>query len=154
MTPRRPAPQVYPVDVDAERGLIGAVLEMPRPVLIDASLIANEGRRVLFLAADRCRLEGHLFEPAGDTAAGCYEASTINAAVVREAVLEAGVWPRMEDPAHELAECQAACTQWRLTSWYADRIAAAADLAAEIEDCESRLVVARAHAQRLAGSAA
>jgi hypothetical protein len=98
-------------DSDAERALIGAMLEGGDCEAIEPTWL-REDRRAILLTVDACRENGLLaVSPLYVGPASCHGAAVANAATVRQAMLEADVWPNADDPAGELRECLLAYTQ-------------------------------------------
>lgn len=102
-------------DDDAEREALGCLLEGSDDESIEP-LWFREDRRAILLAIDTCRAEGLLAAAAYADARACREAAARNAEVVRQAMLDAGVWPNVTDPAVELRDCLDRCTQSLLLS--------------------------------------
>ncbi|MCB9950987.1 MAG: AAA family ATPase [Planctomycetaceae bacterium] len=112
-----------PQDVEAERGLIGCLLNGATDTRFDAELCFHSGRRLLAQTIHILWSQGVLQRPAEETAAGRNEAVKANLELVAAAVTSMEAWPVLgTDARHELRECTEVCTLPIMIDRFIDRL--------------------------------
>ena len=113
-----------PIDEEAERCLIGALLEGGQPDEdFQYEHIIDERRRVLLQAADGLREEGLLLLPPDSLAVGERRQRAIaNAIVIAHGLESRGLWQFGDDPRGELAQCIESACHPGLADYYCRRL--------------------------------
>ena len=108
-----------PQDENAERCVLGSMLQTYNDERLDADLFVHEGRRAIFLAIDAMKADGGLILPEGFSDVYALDAiARENANRVAGFIERAGTWKATGGPESELRECVTAVTQGVLIDHY------------------------------------
>ena len=114
-----------PQDENAERCVLGSMLQTYNDERLNADLFVREGRRTIFLAIQAMKADGGLISPGGFSDVYALDATAReNANRVTGFIERAGTWKAVSGPESELRECVAAVTQGVLIDHYTDLLIA------------------------------
>lgn len=111
------------IDLEAERGLVGVMLEDVQPDELDPAAFSSDGVRLLYLTTLAAMNAGLLYTPSSHgNAPECYRVRKANAEIIAHEVDRLGIWPNADGVRWELAACLDSATLPWFVDWYRARI--------------------------------